>query len=75
MPRPSKSAAKKPAPEPSQPTPKKPKPAPVVVVEPVLNAPTARAFGDPAPLAPEPVVAPAPDGPIHRAPCDPPSRT
>jgi hypothetical protein len=53
----------------------KPKPAPVVVSEPAPSVPTTRAFGDPAPPAPEPVVVSSPDGPVHRAPCDPPSRT
>ncbi len=67
------------APPPDQPVsnsaPKKPKPAPVVEVEPVLSLPTLRGFGDPPPEAPEPVVVSAHDGPVHRAPCDPPSRT
>ncbi len=70
--------------------PKKPKPAPVEVVEPPPVLPTARAFSDPVPAPLEPAADPGgrpvdvttPGGerafaqtPVHRAPCDPPSRT
>lgn len=53
----------------------KAKPAPVVAPEPVPSVPAERAFSDPAPPPPEPVVVSSPNGPTHRANCDPPSRT
>ncbi len=73
--RPARPTAPPPVIEASDFKPKKPKPEPVSVAEPVVAEPTLRGFGDPPPEAPEPVVVSAPDGPVHRAPCDPPSRT
>jgi hypothetical protein len=53
----------------------KPRAAAVEPVEAPVAVPVERAFSDPVPPPPESVVANAPDGPIHRANCDPPSRT
>jgi periplasmic protein TonB len=51
-----------------------PVPAPKPV-EPPPTAPVVRASSDPVPPPPEPETVTAPDGPVHRANCDPPSKT